>query len=159
MDSRTVCTICEQERIGGEGWFLLAENEWLDRLKILAWNDRLAIQKDVHCLCCAAHVHELVAHWMATESLDYPFARLPLAKRQISKRRNPPLVEQAPAFDSPVGEVIGELAVHRESLSRVLQDNPHSLVTILEPLLNVLRQQHTQPEPQSAPLVFCGVGQ
>ena len=64
-----VCTICEQERVGVDGWFMLAENEWLDRLKVLAWNDTLAVREDVHCLCCVAHVQELVAHWMATDSL------------------------------------------------------------------------------------------
>ena len=33
------CAICLEPRLGGEGWFLLTENRWTDRLKILGWND------------------------------------------------------------------------------------------------------------------------
>ena len=154
-----VCTICEQERVGLDGWFMLTENEWLDRLKVLAWNDTLAIQEDVHCLCCVAHVQESLAHWMATDSLEYPFARLPFAKKRSRRRRAAPLSGQSRAFDSPAGEVIGELAVDRESLRWVLRENPHSLIAIMEPLLSALRQQPIQPELQCSPLVFCGVEQ
>ena len=78
------CTICEEEHLGSDGWFLLTENEWMDRLKILAWDDLLATQGGVHCLCSTAHVQELVAHWMATGSLHYPFARLPIEGLVVS---------------------------------------------------------------------------
>ncbi len=161
MNSRTVmvCTICEQERVGVDGWFMLTENEWLDRLKVLAWNDTLAVREDVHCLCCVAHVQELVAHWMATDSLEYPFARLPFTRKRARRRRAAPLTGQSRAFDSPAGQVIGELAVDRESLRWVLRENPYSLITIMEPLLSALRQQHIQPELQCSPPVFCGVEQ
>ena len=111
------CTICQEEHLGSDGWFLLTENEWMDRLKILAWDDLLATQGGVHCLCSAAHVQELVAHWMATGSLQYPFARLPFGRKARKRQRAPLSIGQIRAFDSPSAKIIGELAVHRESLS------------------------------------------
>src|SRR5438132_12456454 len=147
MNSRTVmvCTICEQERVGLDGWFMLTENEWLDRLKVLAWNDTLAIQEDVHCLCCVAHVQESLAHWMATDSLEYPFARLPFAKKRSRRRRAAPLSGQSRAFDSPAGEVTGELAVDRYSLRWVLSENPYCLISMVEPMMSSWRHYATQP--------------
>ncbi|MGA8309834.1 MAG: hypothetical protein WB755_07375, partial [Terriglobales bacterium] len=38
---------------------------------------------------------------------------------------------------------IGELAVHRESIERVLAENPQSLKVILDALLDALRQEVT----------------
>ena len=40
--------------------------------------------------------------------------------------------------DLKASRVVGELAVHRESLSRVLRENPESLVGILEALVSAL---------------------
>ena len=36
------CAICLEPRLGCDGWFLLYENRWTDRLKILGWSDTLA---------------------------------------------------------------------------------------------------------------------
>jgi len=69
------CAICLEPRLGGDGWFLLIENRWTDRLKILGWNDRLATEPGVFAACGAEHVQQLVIHWMAMGTLDYPFAR------------------------------------------------------------------------------------
>jgi hypothetical protein len=40
---------------------------------------------------------------------------------------------------------IGELAVHRESIERVLAENPQSLKVILDALLDALRQEASSP--------------
>ena len=153
------CTICEEEHLGNDGWFLLTENESMDRLKILAWDDLLATQGGVHCLCSTAHVQELVAHWMATGSLQYPFARLPFGRKARKRQRAPLSIGQIRAFDSPSAKIIGELAVHRESLKRVLNENPHSLVTILDALLGALRHGETWPDPvpPAAELAGCHI--
>jgi len=31
------CAICLEENTGAEGWLLLIENRWTDRLQILGW--------------------------------------------------------------------------------------------------------------------------
>ena len=67
------CVICGEEKPDHDSWFLLAENQWEDKLKVLQWNKQLA--KSGALACSPAHVEELVIHWMTTGSLDYPFAR------------------------------------------------------------------------------------
>ena len=71
-----VCTICGGQRTADDRWFLVTENHWEDKLKILRWTDRLATQVGIHRVCSPPHVRELVVHWMTTGSLDYPFAGL-----------------------------------------------------------------------------------
>jgi hypothetical protein len=128
------CTICGESRRDNEGWFLLTENRWTDRLKILGWNDQLVAQLGVFPACGAAHVQQLVVHWMAMGSLAHPFARV------RSGCAGPPrkLPADAPEPDSRGAKVIGELAVHRESLSRILIENPESLASILAALISAL---------------------
>lgn len=71
-----LCAICGDEKSAGGLWFLLAENRWEDKLKILQWDPQLARQDGIRPACSAAHVQELVVHWMTTRSLSYPFARV-----------------------------------------------------------------------------------
>jgi len=135
------CAICLEPRLGGDGWFLLIENRWTDRLKILGWNDRLATEPGVCAACGAEHVQQLVIHWMAMGTLDYPFARA----RGGAKRpaRQDPVVPATQEPDTKGIKVFGELAVHRESLERVLSENPQSLASILLALISALGGQHS----------------
>ena len=134
-----VCTICGGQRMAEDRWFLVAENHWEDKLKILRWTDRLATQVGIHRVCSPPHVRELVVHWMTTGSLDYPFSRIapppPWSSRLLeSMSRSSSDLEAANAR-------IGELAVHRESLGRALSENPRALNVILDELLIVLRRE------------------
>jgi hypothetical protein len=134
------CAICLEPRLGGDGWFLLTENRWTDRLKILGWNDTLAREPGVFAACGAEHVQQLVIHRMAMGTLDYPFAR---AHREA--KRTPRRPSEKPAMPEPDTRGIklyGELAVHRESLERVLSENPQSLASILLALISALGGQH-----------------
>jgi hypothetical protein len=135
------CAICLESRLGGDGWFLLMENRWTDRLKILGWNDTLASEAGVFAACGAEHVQQLVIHWMAMGTLEYPFARV---HREVKRsvRRNSAL-PPAPEPDTRGIKVYGELAVHRESLERVLSENPQSLASILLALISALGGQHS----------------
>ena len=127
-------------RLGGDGWFLLTENRWTDRLKILGWNDSLASEPGVFAACGAEHVQQLVIHWMAMGTLEYPFARARReAKRSLRKPSDKPAT---PEPDIRGVKVYGELAVHRESLERVLSENPQSLASILLALISALGGHH-----------------
>jgi hypothetical protein len=137
------CTICGEQRSGKQRRFLIAEDRWQDKLKILHWDDRLATRKGIHGACGPAHLEELVVHWMTTGCLDHPFARL--APRRGRTRHAP-----APAKDDLSiggGRLIGELSVHRESMQRVLSENPLCLQTILDALLSALEHDGPGPEP------------
>lgn len=144
MTSTISCAICGEARNVEEGWFLLTENRWTDRLKVLAFNPVLATAEGIFCVCGTAHVIELVVHWMVMGRLDYPFAEfVSQAPSQRGTRSRKPRVRIEPEIGTSA--VIGELAVDRESLPRVLRENPESLSTILEALMAALN-------PTSAPV-------
>jgi hypothetical protein len=134
-----VCAICGENRLAGDVWFLLTENRWEDKLKVLRWNDRLAAQGGIQRACSVAHVEELVVHWMTTGSLDYPFARVGFSAGATPRFNR--LRERDDGVDSSCVQQIGELAVHRESMERILVESPQSLRTILDALLGALRRE------------------
>jgi hypothetical protein len=137
-------------------WFLIAESRWEDRVKVLQWNDQLAMRPSIHTACSPNHVRELVVHWMTTGSLDYPFANVILPFPDRARRQQKLLAERND--DKMLGvHQIGELAVHRESLGRALSDNPQSLNVILDELLYAVRREwrhevHTHDEENRT---FC----
>jgi hypothetical protein len=50
------CTICGERQPGNQRWFLVSEDRWQDKLRILHWDDYLAAQEGMHCACSAAHL-------------------------------------------------------------------------------------------------------
>jgi hypothetical protein len=139
-----LCAICGRESSANQLRFLIAENSWEDKLTILRWNESVASRPGIKGACSIEHVEELVIRWMTTGRLDYPFARTsyglggwrhasPLSRTDLSGARS-----------------IAELAVHRESLERVLMDHPQSLQVILDALFDALRQEiAAEAEPVS----------
>ena len=152
------CGICGREKASRQDeWFLMSESRWQDSLKILQWHDQLAVQSGVQCVCSASHVQELVIHWMITGDLEYPFAQITgatPADRRTRKENEPPEV------DTSVFQQIGELSVHRESIRRVLAENPQSLSAILEALLAALdrKPQPVPTEVETESDALCLVG-
>src|SRR5207244_11766811 len=84
-----------------------------------------------------AHVEERRMHWMTTGSLDYPFER---ASTRPRWRPRQPWRARCD-LDMTGARQIGELAVDRQSIERVLSDSPQSLQTILDALMDALRQE------------------
>lgn len=138
------CAICGEERTGNGTRFLVAENRWEDKLTILQWNEQMASRRGIQAACSVNHVEELVIHWMTTGSLDYPFARATLGSGGWHQDARPDS-----RVDLSGARPIGELAVHRESVERVLAENPQSLQVILDALLDALRREETS---SSAPI-------
>ncbi|HZR56244.1 MAG TPA: hypothetical protein VFA74_05190 [Terriglobales bacterium] len=133
------CTICGAERMAEADWFLITESRWEDRVKVLGWNDQLAMKPSIHTACSPNHVRELVVHWMTTGSLDYPFATVVVPFPESVQGHK--LLQQRNDIVMANVHQIGELAVHRESLHRVLNDNPQSLNVILDELLYAVRRE------------------
>ena len=150
MDSLTmihVCTICGREKTRRARWLLVAENRWEDKLKILQWDDRLAAKNGIHQACSAAHVRELVVHWMSTGSLCYPYSKTESFWDRLAQRSD---------LDISGAKQLGELCVHRESIRRVLHENPNSLTAILDELVLALRPQSDLNEDVEAAVVTSG---
>jgi hypothetical protein len=131
-----VCTICQREKLDQEDWFLMIENERDDRLRVLQWNDALALHAGVYAACGRAHVQELAAHWIATGSLAHPFAHASQAPgKMMIARRRPAWAAEVDNSSASAIRLLGELAVHREALNRILLQNPQSLVSVLDALV------------------------
>jgi hypothetical protein len=134
------CTICGEGKLPAQVWFLVTESPYADKLRVLQWQDEIAEREGIYGACCPAHVEELVIHWMTTGSLDFPFAttagpvrlgrRVPLASL--------PLMMEP---DTRGARQIGELAVHRQSIGRLLDESPDSLQLILDELTRALQRE------------------
>jgi hypothetical protein len=132
------CAVCQQQRPVPSAWFHVIENRWTDRLKIFRCQEGLGDQTGAYGVCCAAHVLELVVHWMTVGRLDVPFASLPHHPRRLLSRHRKEEPRPSPERSLPTSALLGELAVHRESLNRVLRENPQALAPVLQALLEVI---------------------
>ena len=135
-----ICTICGEQKSDGQVWFLLVESHWEDKLRILKWQDELADRRGMHCACCPAHVQELVTHWMTSGDLDFLLAPVEVLPRNLRPGRGSALPILAEA-DTRGAYEIGELAVDRESVGRALNENPDSLLIILDELRDALERE------------------
>jgi hypothetical protein len=151
------CAICGRQRNNEGDWFLLTESRWQDKITILQWHDQLAGQRGVQRVCSAAHAQELVVHWMTTGGLDYPFARTQVRRAEEKRTK---LTQDSGMLDLRGARQIGELAIHRESIQRILRDSPHSLTAILDALLCALERNQAPSEEvvDAEPEVLCGSG-
>jgi hypothetical protein len=140
------CAICGETRRGSQPWFLVIEDRWQDKLLVLHWDDHIADQNSARCTCKAEHLRELVVHWMTTGSLDHPFAQTP-EDAQVPQRELRVSWTARDGSENRGPRPIGELRVHRESMRRVLSENPQSLQTILDALLDGLRRESVHSEP------------
>jgi len=132
ITKRSPCSVCGIDTFRRTGWFLVVENRWLDRLKILSWHSSLASQKDMKSACCREHLRALIAHWLTRASLRLPPAHYP----PLPIGSDLTLAD----FDlgsHAVGRLIGELAVHRESFSRVWSGSAAALECILDALISI----------------------
>jgi hypothetical protein len=106
------------------------------RLRVLSWNETVAFSTEAHLACGAAHVQQLVVHWMTMGTLEYSFAKAlsSSTSRRFRRTRQP----HEPEAETRGSSLVGELAVPRESLERILRENPESLAAILEALTSAL---------------------
>jgi len=124
------CSVCGVDTLHHHGWFLVVENRWLDRLKILTWHPTLAAQKDIRSACCRQHLRILIAHWMNQASL------------RLSPSHGPPMpITSDPArsdlhlTSESVGQLVGELSVYREAFSCGWTGSSTTLECILDALI------------------------
>lgn len=132
ITKRSPCSVCGLDTFRRTGWFLVVENRWLDRLKILSWHSSLASQKDMKSVCSRQHLKTLIAHWLSQASL-----RLPPGHSPPLPIGSDPTLTDVDLGPHSVGRLVGELAVHRESFSRVWSGSPAALECILDALITI----------------------
>ena len=123
------CEVCGAAQ-KGNGWFLVAEDQDRNTLQILKWNSRLAERPGMRHVCSAAHVEELVSHWMVDDSLDYGWSREDVASASLTPD----------AMDESYR--LGELMLDRSSFA-ALGERPDMLSSILEAIDSVLQAPAT----------------
>lgn len=137
--SLQICDVCGAPRTREQGWFLLADSSGEDKLQIFQSDGESARRRNTYCACSPAHVQEMVVHWMTCGSLDVPFAALHWDDRtevaggsKLPWKVNP---------DTRGLRLVGELMIDRASVSRIIEENPESLQTILDELSDTLQRE------------------
>ena len=141
LANRLSCVVCGIETKRHAGWFLVMENCWLDRVRVLSWHPVLAREGRMRGVCGKQHLKTLVTHWLNNANLQlvagggFPW---------------PPAVDirQRGSNDAAfsMGKVVGELAVQRESLSKVWTGSPEARECILNALIGGTETQARGPE-------------
>jgi hypothetical protein len=133
------CRICDQNMKPGQRWFAIAEDRGKDTLSVFH-REAVGSCKSVHSVCSTAHVSELVVHWMVTGSLDYPFADDGTNRKPANHLL--PLWERTGNVQP---SAIGELAIDREAMRRVLCENPGAVLAMLTELVEALERSVAVP--------------
>ncbi len=132
VTKRPPCSVCGLDTLRRDNWFLVVENRWLDRLKILTWHPSLAPQQGFKSACGREHLRILIGYWLDEASLGLlPLAREPMP---ITSNAGPDEAEFGPEAS---GKLIGELSVFREAFSRVWTGSPATLEAIVDALLPI----------------------
>lgn len=131
------------------------ENGWGDRLKILRWDNTVALQAGIHCACTASHVERLVAHWMVKGPLGNSLEICENEPPEVRKDRlGQRCSAMAPDGDIMKGLQLGEITVDRGALNRALRENPLALDAMLRTLISALergRPNEGRPRKEECP--------
>ena len=124
------CAVCGIETKRHSGWFLVMENYWVDRVRVLSWHPMLAREGRMRGVCGKEHLKTILTHWLNHANLQLI---------ATGATAGPIALDPGPAgtVDSgfSLGRVVGELAVERESLSHVWTGSPEAMECILNALI------------------------
>jgi hypothetical protein len=135
---RYTCVVCGKHSDEHAHWLLVIENSWLDRIRVHSWHPVLADQEEMRCVCSWRHLEFLVTHWLTYANLQFQKARN--LRFAFAHHEDVP-GEQAVL--PPPGELVGELTVHRESLSRLWTGSPEARESIFDALNGGVRARET----------------
>jgi hypothetical protein len=123
------CAVCGIESNQRASWFLVVENRWLDRIRILSWHPVLAAQDDMLGVCGWQHLKTLISHWLTEADLEFQADRdhaVPITSGNQTPTELGPLA---------LSWLVGELAVHRDTLSRAWTGSPETMACIMNALI------------------------
>jgi hypothetical protein len=141
LANRLSCVVCGIETKRHGGWFLVMDNCWLDRVRVLSWHPVLAREGKMRAVCGKEHLKTLLTHWLN-------HANLQLVATGATPW--PPVLDASLRLSSysacSIGKVVGELAVQRESVSRVWTGSPEARECILNALIGGTESHSRGPE-------------
>jgi hypothetical protein len=146
IPKRLFCSVCGIGAGDPSGWFLVVENCWLDRLKVLDFHPVLAEQAQMQCVCGKFHLKTLITHWLI-------HANLQLRATGISEwaLATGTGLSELVCGGSSMGRLVGELAIHREARSHAWSGSPEALECILNALIGGLGTKEA-PRPATPAL-------
>jgi hypothetical protein len=145
---RFPCSVCGMEAHDHSGWFLMTENRWLDRLKVLHWHPLLAEQAQMQSVCGKFHLKTLITHWLTHANLQ--FLAVGAFDWDLATGTSP---DELTGGASSMGRLVGELAIHRENLSSVWSGSPEALECILSALIGGLGKKEAPSRPATPEFV------
>lgn len=148
------CAVCGRRSAYRASWYLVSENSWLDRLKIFSWHPVLAEQSAMHSLCGNRHLELLITHWLTYANLRFQAVKMPecvLADHEYRPGEGMNLPHP--------GQLVGELAIHREPVSRLWTGSPEAREGIFRALSGACEAQvlvgwKASVEVESMPMAF-----
>jgi hypothetical protein len=137
ITKRMPCAVCGFDSFSRHGWFLVAENRWLDRLRIFAWHPSLASKNGFQSLCGRQHLNVLIGYWLEQADL----CLLSSAKEAFSTSHD--LGDQEEGYLGAT--FIGEICVYREGSSQAWTGSSATLESILDALIPPTIEAPTRP--------------
>src|SRR5256885_12631174 len=64
------CTVCGIETKRHTGWYLVMENCWVDRVKVLSWHSMLARERRMRGVCGKECLKTILTHWLKHANLE-----------------------------------------------------------------------------------------
>lgn len=140
ITKRSPCLVCGFDSFSRDGWFLVAENQWLDRLRIFDWHPSLDSEVGFQSVCGREHLNVLIGYWLEQGNL-----------RCLTLREHRLPAESIAQISSgsqdtcSAANLIGELSVYREGSSHVWSGSPATLESILDALAPTDTESRTRP--------------
>ncbi len=139
------CAVCGIETKRHSGWYLVMENCWVDRVKVLSWHQLLAREGNMRGVCGKECLKTILTHWLNHANLQL----MATGDSAVSTALNPGTTRTDDSAFA-VGRVVGELAVERESFSQVWTGSPEAMECILNALIGGMgnrSREHAMPMP------------
>ena len=109
ITKRLPCSVCGFDSFSRDGWFLVAEDRWLDRLRIFAWHPSLASENGFQSVCGRQHLNVLIGYWLEQANLRL----LSFAEERLQAASDSHFCNERKDFCLGA-KLIGELSVYRE---------------------------------------------
>jgi hypothetical protein len=153
VNRRVPCSVCGLDTLRRDGWYVVVQNRWLDRLKILTWHRSLASQPGIKSACGREHLRFLIGLWLDQDNLRFASPE----GKFVPLTSDPGHDDDDFRDTTAAGHLVGELSVFREAFSRIWTGSPETLEAIVDalipvdyptrPLSNDLQLLHSPHEP------------